>query len=191
MNKNNNIKHHPLMVGNLLTNLIASAVSTLTVDFVLSSGMNVYQFQCFAITIISMIVSIVVAKNHKLTEVAYTNFGKFMVVEGLINIVLGVTTIIVGSPMIYVVSSVLLVPFSRIQQYGTNKVVSMSFSKDERLQYDNDMATYSSFIAVAGIGLGFILNRTITGAIAFSILCGAEVINNIFYFKAYKKIVTK
>lgn len=186
-----NINRHPLMVGNLLTNLIASAVSTLTVDFVLSSGMNVYQFQCFAITIISMIVSIVVTKNHKLTEIAYTHFGKFMLVEGLINFILGVTTIIVGSPIIYVISSVLLVPFSRIQQYGTNKVVSMSFEKDERLEYDNNMATYSSFVAVAGIGLGFILNRTITGSIAFAILCSAEIINNIFYFKAYKKIVTK
>lgn len=183
-----NINRHPLFMGNLLTSLIASAVSTLTVDFVLSAGMNVYQLQSFAITIMAMLVSIVVAKNKMLTNVAYKNFGKFMFAEGIINIALGVATVIIGSPMIYVVSSIILVPFTRLQMYGTNKVVSESFSKEERLEYDNAMATYGSYVAVAGIGLGFVLNRTINGPIAFAILCAAEVVNNIFYYTAYKKI---
>ena len=187
----NNINRHPLMVGNLLTSLIASAVNTLTIDFVLSAGMNVYQIQSFAITIIAMLVSIVVAKNQTLTSIAYNNFGKFMLAEGIINIILGTATLIVGSPMIYVVSSIVLVPFTRLQMYGTNKVVSESFSKEERLNYDNAMATYGSYVAVAGIGLGFVLNRTINGPIAFAILCAAEVINNVFYYTAYKKIANK
>lgn len=188
MKKNTNINRHPLLVGNLLTSLIASAVSTLTIDFVLSAGMNVYQIQSFAITIIAMLVSIVVTKNQTLTNIAYNNFGKFMLAEGIINIILAVATIIVGSPMIYVISSIVLVPFTRLQMYGTNKVVSESFEKEERLKYDNAMATYGSYVAVAGIGLGFVLNRTINGPVAFAVLCAAEVVNNCFYYAAYKKI---
>lgn len=183
------INRHPLVIGNLLTSLIASAVSTLTIDFVLSAGMNVYQIQSFAITIIAMLVSIVVTKNQTLTNIAYNNFGKFMLAEGIINIILAVATIIVGSPMIYVISSIVLVPFTRLQMYGTNKVVSESFvEKEERLKYDNAMATYGSYVAVAGIGLGFVLNRTINGPVAFAVLCAAEVVNNCFYYAAYKKI---
>lgn len=183
-----NISSHPLFVGNIVTSLVMYATNTLTIDFVMSAGTNTYQMQHFAMMIIAMITSIIVAKNKNLTEVAYKHFGEFMLTEAIMNLMLGLTTIIVGSPLIYVVSSVILTPFSKIQSYGINKVVSESFTKDERLSYDNNMATYSSYVAVVGLALGFILNKTINGPVAFALLCFVEIINNGFFYAAFKKI---
>jgi hypothetical protein len=188
----NTIIKHPLFVGNAITSVVAMATNTLVVDFVLSSGMNIYQMQLFAITLVGLVTSVIVAKNKALTKIAFKHFGTFLVIEAAINVALGLATLIVGSPMIYVISSILLVPFSRIQKYGTNTLVSSAFaSAEERLEFDNATATYGSFINVAGIVIGFILNRTISGQLAFCILCLSEVINNVFYYKTYLDIKAK
>lgn len=179
------MRKNPIFVGDTVTAFLNTCVNTLLIDFVLSIGKEVYQTQGILITSLAIVMSIIIGKKQTLKEKVYKNFKTFMIIEGLINIILGVTTLIVGSPMIYVISSVLLKPFNSLQKLGTIKLMAEKIK--DREQFDLAQSLVSPYITIAGLVVGFLLNQTIDGPMSFFVFCMAEVINNLFYLKAYKE----
>lgn len=82
------------------------------------------------------------------------------------------------------VASIVLTPFSKLQEFGLNELKSRI---PDRLEFDQLSSLSNSYVAVAGAAAAFGLNMFLTGPIAFAVLCAAEVANNCFYWVAYKK----
>lgn len=176
---------NPLFLGNSITSIVSAATNTLIVNFILSKGMNVYQIQVFAVMVLSMIMSIVIGKHMHLTKIAYNNYKMFMIAEGIAQLIVGVASLITGSSTIYIVVSILMVPFNKIESFG-NIEITNNIPAAERKEFDQVSALYSAYISVAGYAMGFALNLFMTGASAFCLYCVAGALNNVFYYRAYK-----
>ena len=176
---------NPLFLGNSITSVVSCATNTLIINFILSKGMNVYQIQVFAVMVLSMIMSIVISKHMHLTKVAYNNYKTFMLVEGVAQLLVGFASLITGSSIIYIIVSILMVPFNKIEDFGNIEIMN-NIPAPERKEFDQISALYSAYISVAGYAMGFVLNLFMTGASAFCLYCIAGALNNVFYWKAYK-----
>jgi hypothetical protein len=181
---------NPIFVGDQIGKIAEAATNTLVIDFVLSIGTNWYQLQIFAIMFVSVIMGIIISKNaSKIKEFSTKNFKTFMIAEAVARITIGIFTVVTGSPFIYVITSIAIVPFSKIQSIGVICICDDLIT--DKKEFNIAKEAYSPYVYVIGITIGFLLNRTINGPIAFAILCFSEVVNNYFYLKAYKNLNLK
>lgn len=178
---------NPLFIGDQINKVAEAATNTLVVNFVLSIGTNWYQLQIFSIVLISMIMGIIIGKNaEKIKKFSTENFKIFMYVEAAARIALGAITLITGSPFVYVITSIAIVPFSKVQSIGVICIAD-DLVKDKK-SFNIAKEAYSPYVYIVGVIVGFFLNNTINGPMAFAILCFSEVANNYFYLKAFKAL---
>lgn len=168
----------------MLTTFVGTATQTLLVAFILSKGMGAYQILGTGVMIMSLVITLVIQTRPSLMGVSFRNFKTFLIIEGCINVVLGVATLISGTPYIYMVSRILLTPFCKLQEFG---LIELQSRIPDRKEFDQCSSMVSSYVAVAGALAAFAANQVLTGVVAFAILCAAEVVNNLFYWAAYKK----
>ena len=178
---------NPLFIGDQINKVAEAATNTLVVNFVLSIGTNWYQFQIFSIVLISMIMGIIIGnKSEKIKEFSTKNFKTLMHAEAAARIIVAILTVMTGSPFIYVITSIAIVPFSKVQSVGVICIAD-DLVKDKK-SFNIAKEAYSPYIYIVGVIVGFFLNNIINGPMAFAILCFSEVANNYFYLKAFKAL---
>lgn len=195
----NPIAKHPIILGGLVKTVADTATGTLYVAFVLDLGLQMLHFQSVAASIIGMLLFAFVksergntfSKKHfgaPLKKLAFKHFKAFMFFEGLMNLIVAVASLVTGNAWFALITCLLLLPYEKIQQYGVNELKAHSFTLEDRALADEFHTDYDSIISLVSLGIGFILNWTCTGAIAYAIMCAADTINNFFYLKAYNDI---
>lgn len=174
---------YPILVGNALVDFTSMATNTILVSFILSKGMGIYQTQNTLILIMGVIIAIAIQKKPMLMKISYNNFKTFLIIEGVAQAVIGIATLITGTPYIYVVASIIKTPFNSIQRFG---LIELQNKIPNRLEFDQLNELFSSYIKVAGMISAFLIISWMPAPVAFMILAATDVINNVFYWRAYK-----
>lgn len=199
MNTNNKIVKHPIFLGNLVKEFADTATQSLYLAFILDLGLNALNFQSIFSAIVSMVLLCVI-KSEKcniicekkfgatIKKLAYKYFKGFMLFEGLANAFVAIMSVITGNAWVAFITCLLLTPYGKIQEYGINELMANSYTKEDYDAMNEFNSDYKSVIRLIALGIGLLLNCICTGAIAYAIMCTADVINNIFYIKAYKSI---
>ena len=174
---------YPILVGNAIVDFTSMATNTILVAFILSKGMGIYQTQNTLILIMGVIIALVIQKKPMLMKISYNNFKTFLIIEGVAQALIGITTLITGTPYIYVIASIIKTPFNTIQKFG---LIELQSRIPNRLEFDQLNELFSSYIKVAGMISAFLIISWMPAPVAFMILAATDVINNFFYWKAYK-----
>lgn len=191
MKRTTNNKKDYILIGDMICNLLCIATNTLWIAFILSMGMNAYQLVNVGGTIIAM-VSGSIYLSKKLEKASFLDrcFNKyrvFLIVEAMTSILGAVLVIMTKSVWSCVILSLAFRPFGTLQRMNNNKLMSVSFSSEERVEHDNKSETYGQTVQLIGLGLGFVVNMFIPAHIGVAISFVAEAINNVFYWKQYEQ----
>lgn len=190
---------HPLFVGNAIVQFTSTATSATYAYWLTSYSKDGYNLTLVISSIISIIVGLaftIEAVNKLVIKIlhfnvrnTYNKFTKFLFIEALANIVSIIATIITKSPLGAIIVAIAVTPFSKLQNYGINELISKTFkTASARKAYDDFLTSVTPFINAAGFAIGFGINHICSGSSAYILLCIAEVVNNIFYYKAYKSV---
>ena len=178
-----------ILVGDIITKAVSAATTSLLISFVINLSTSVYHIHQTLMIIISTIFIAILSKHPTIKNISFKHYPKFLAIEGFVNLIMAVLTIILDSPMVYVVVTILMRPFRVLQNYGNLELINKTYNKeDERLEYDRKNTEWQNHAQLIGLVLGIALNKFLTGNQAFILLCISEIINNVFYYKAYKKI---
>lgn len=177
------------LIGEMITNLLCIATNTLWITFILSMGMNAYQFVNVGGTVIAMVAgSIYMSKKlakSSFLDRCFSKYKAFLIVEGFSNVLGAVLVIMTKSVWSCVALSLLFRPFGVLQRMNNNKLMAVSFTPEERVVHDNKMQTIGQTIQLVGLALGFLVNMFVPAHIGVAISFIADGINNIFYWKQY------
>lgn len=179
------ILSHPMFVGDLITTIIGGATNSLLVAFILLRGIGMYQTQLFLCTAAAVIFSLCMQRWQSLRTLAYRKFKAFMIIETIVRITVGVVSVITKDSLFYIVVSILIRPVSQMQSLANIEIKART---SDLKKYTEVESIYTPYITVAGYALGYLVNGLMSAPVAFAILCAVEVVNNIFYYVAYKKI---
>ena len=175
-----------ILIGDNISNFFGIAMNTLWITFILSMGMNVYQFVNVAQTVLGLATAtFILAKSDKIIRWAYSHYRSFLVIEGVTTAIAAVLTATTGSVLVIIIISLAMTPFGKIQRMSNNRLMKESFTPDERERHDNKDSTIGQYIQLAGLGVGFVANMFIAPHIGVTISLVGEVINNFFYWKQY------
>lgn len=192
---------NPLFIGNAIVQLVNTATSATYAYWITSYSKDGYNLTLVISSVIGIIVGLaftIDALNDLFTKIfkinvrkTYANFNKFLLIEGAANVLSMILTALTKTPLCAIIIAIVITPFSKLQNYGVNELVSKTFkTASDRKGYDDFITSVTPFINAVGFGLGFAINHLCDGASAYVLLCLAEVINNIFFFKAYKSVET-
>ena len=188
-----NKKKDYILVGDMVCNLLCIATNTLWISFILSMGMNAYQLVNVGSTVIAMVAgSIYLSKKlakASFLDKCFNKYKLFLVIEALSSILGAVLVIVTKSVWSCVILSLALRPFGVLQRMNNNKLMSVSFTSEERVVHDNKEQTYGQTVQLIGLGLGFIVNMFISAPVGVAISFVAEAINNIFYWRQYEQMM--
>lgn len=176
---------HPMFIGDLITTIVKNATNSLLVAFILMRGIGMYQLQIFLCTAAAVIFSLCMQRWTSLRTLAYKKFKLFMIIETVIRIAVGIISVITKDSLIYIIVSIAITPIGQMQSLANIEIMSRT---SDMKKFTEISSIYSPYISVAGYAAGFIVNGLMSAPMAFFILCMVEVVNNIFYYVAYKKI---
>lgn len=200
MNSNNKqIIRHPIFLGSLVKEFADTATQSLYIAFILDLGLNVLNFQSIFSAIVSMVLLCVIKSTKcnifcekifgvPIKKLAYKYFKRFMLFEGLMNAFVAVVSVITGNAWVAFITCLILTPYGKIQEYGVNELMANSYTKEDYDAINEFNSDYKGIIRLIALGIGLVVNYICTGAIAYAIMCTADVINNFFYIKAYKSV---
>jgi len=184
-----------LFKANVVSQLFSIMTSALLVSFVYSvtykqlTGEQLYQLLGIIVMVVESVCGIITGKNKNIEERGWKNFKKFLIIEGVANLILGTLTIVFRTPIIYFISTILLTPLEFIQKINVKSLENRYFStKEEILEYEKLKVKSNSIIYIIGLIIGIILGFFADGPIAYGILALGEILNNIFYYKALKEV---
>lgn len=190
---------HPIFIGNAIVQLVSTATSATYAYWITNYSKDGYNLTLVISSIIGIIVGLLFtidALNNLFMKVfkvnvrrTYINFSKFLLIEAVANIVSIVLTVITKTPLCAIIVAIAVTPFSKLQNYGVNELISKTFeTASQRKAYDDFLTSVTPFINAIGFAIGFGINHICTGVQAYVLLCIAEIVNNIFYYKAYKLV---
>jgi hypothetical protein len=179
-----------ILIGDMITNLLCIATNTLWITFILSMGMNAYQLVNVGTTVIAMVSGTIYLSNKlkkaNFLEKCFDKYFVFLIVEGCVNILGAILVIMTKSVWSCVALSLAFRPFGVLQRMNNNKLMSVSFTPEERVVHDNKEQTFGQTVQLAGLGLGFIVNMFVPAHIGVAISFIADAINNVFYWKQFQ-----
>lgn len=170
-----------ILFGDMFTLLVSSACNTARVSFIMQLGINGYQTACIAIAIASAIASMIVSIN--LGKRLVSKFKTFMIIEGVMNVTLGLLTLVLNTPMVLVITSVVLAPWSMLQTMVLEVKKGQLFDHENLVKHSMLDKKFTQPVQLAGLGLGLLVNL-MPVQVAMMILFFAEALNNVFYMAA-------
>lgn len=191
--------NNPLFIGGTVFQLVNAATSALYANWITNYSKDGYNLTLVISSVIGIIVSLSFSINsinkliykmfHFDVRSTYNKFVKFLLVEGFANLVSIIITSISRAPLGAIIIAIILTPLSKLQAYSVNEIASKMFkTAAERKEYDDFLTSISPFVNAVGFAIGFAVNHLCDGYSAYILLCIAEIINNVFYFKAYRNV---
>jgi hypothetical protein len=194
---------NPLFWGKAIVEVFGKATSAIYALWLTSFSTSGYTATHLFSSLLGIITVILInngAINNRLekrfgsnmSNMSYNNFTKFLFVEGLVNFIVAIITYLTGTPLFAMVLSVFMSPFGTIQSLGVNEMMSKYFNTlDERRDFDNFYTKTEPVLGIIGFAIGWVADSVLNGVMAFAILSFVEIINNFFFFKAYKTVQNK
>lgn len=191
---------NPIFIGSTIKTTVQIATSTLIANFVMNFSINAYTLQQMGASVLGLVTSIALMNKKfqdiiirhfgvSLNNIAWENFKIFMLLEAIARAVCGLATLYTKTPTFVLIFSLLMTPYGTIQQLGINKLKSKIFKTlEERREFDDFDTKTSNVIGIVGFLFGFIVNYFCSEPAAFAICCVGEIVDNIFYLKAYKSV---
>ena len=191
--------NNPLFIGGTVFQLVNAATSALYANWITNYSKDGYNLTLVISSVIGIVISLAFSVEginkafykvfHFDVRSTYNKFVKFLFVEGFANLVSIVITSISRTPLGAIIIAILLTPLSKLQAYSVNEMASKIFkTAAERKEYDDFLTSSTPFVNAIGFAIGFAVNHLCDGYFAYILLCIAEIINNVFYFKAYKSV---
>ena len=173
-----------IIVGNCVDTFIGNAVTTLTTAFILALGNNVYQMMGVAVAILKIVMSRLMLKYEPVKKFGYKHFNQLMILECIIDVIVGIATLITKTAWIAVIINIITTPTTTMEKIGLNELTANAFpSPESRLDHDNKWSLIHPYITVVGGLVGFYINRTMDGATAFALIFLVDLLNNLCFIK--------
>lgn len=180
----NNIFKDDLLVGNFLSNLFYS-ISYPTIHFILISDVTERLISVNQIIICFTGIIFPILWNQQ-SDKLYRKYGHLLSLEGILYTLLIISILfsIITPKMYYIVDTILCSILTKNIICGLNKLKIYRYKGDAREEYDNNVNVACNISSLIGFSISLFLS--ISKNIAFIFMGIGIVLDNIFYYKAYK-----
>lgn len=184
MLKINNIFKDDLLIGNFLSNLFYS-IAYPTIHFILISDVTEKLISANQIIICFAGIIFPIIWNQK-SDRLYKKYGYLLSLEGILYSLLIVAILfsVITPRMYYLVDTILFSILTKNIICGLNKLKIYRYKGNTREEYDNNVNIVCNISSLIGFSISLIVS--ISKNIAFIFMGIGIVLDNIFYYKAYK-----
>lgn len=178
------ILNDELLIANFLSNLLCS-LSYPTIHYVLIK--DVGEKMISLNSIIMCICGIVFPLFwNKHSDKLYKKYGYLLTLEGVLYSLLTFAVIFgaINTKFYYIADTLLFAVITKNIICGTNKLRALRYKEKEREEYDNNVGIVANVSSLLGFTINFLINLNTN--VAFFIMGIGLVIDNIFYYRAYK-----
>ena len=178
------IVNDELIIANLLSNLLFS-FSYPSVHCTLIKAVDEKMISINSIVICIAGMTFPMMWN-RYSERLYKKFGYMLTTEGILYIILTAAFItgFVTTKAYYIIDTLLYAVISKNILCGCNKLRVLRYKGNERETYDNNSNIIANFSSLIGFVLSSII--ALDFYMSFVIMCFGAIVDNIFYYKAYK-----
>lgn len=184
MLKINNIFKDELLIGNFLSNLFYS-IAYPTIHFILISDATEKLISANQIIICFAGIIFPIIWNQK-SDRLYKKYGYLLSLEGILYslLIIAILFSIITPRMYYLVDTILFSILTKNIICGLNKLKIYRYKGNTREEYDNNVNIVCNISSLIGFSISLIVS--ISKNIAFIFMGIGIVLDNIFYYKAYK-----
>lgn len=173
-----------LLIANFLGNLFFS-ISYPTIHFVLIKdvGEKIISLNAIVMCLVGIVFPIL---WNKKSDFMYRKYGYLLTIEGISYILLTILFIcgLIDSKFYYLLDTLLFAIIAKNIICGGNRLRASRYKNEDREEYDNNSALVSNSSSLIGFTISFLF--VIPTNIAFILIAFGIIIDNIFYYKAYK-----
>lgn len=123
---------------------------------------------------------------NKKSDFMYSKYEYLLTIEGISYILLTILFIcgLIDSKFYYLLDTLLFAIIAKNIICGGNRLRASRYKNKDREEYDNNSALVSNSSSLIGFTISFLF--VIPTNIAFILIAFGIIIDNIFYYKAYK-----
>jgi len=174
-----------LLLANFISNLFYSiAYPVVHFTLIKDVGEKMIALNSIIICTAGVLFPILWNKYSKL----YKSYGYLLTAEGITYITIGILIVTgcISNTLYYILDTILFSLITKNIICGGNKLRAIRYNSEKiREEYDNNSTIVANFSSLLGFGISFVI--MIPSNIAFIFITIGICIDNIFYYKAYKK----